>query len=147
MHGAPSVSYPVGRCRFAALALAAIWLLGGAALAGWHLYAATSAWRQVLGLSVWLAAGGWAALAWWRSPRGELSWDGAHWRFAQESAAPPRAALDLQQLMLLELGSGPGRRWLWVERSSAPSYWDALRRAVYSRAKTAAPQGAQPPLA
>jgi toxin CptA len=146
MHSAPSVTYPVGRCLFAGGLLAALWLAGGAVLAGWHLQAASGPWRQLLGACVWLAAGCWAALAWWRSPRGELAWDGGQWRFDGHEAGAPNVALDLQRRLLVRLVVGGRRLWIWAERDSAPSYWDALRRAVYSRARTAAPQGAQLPL-
>ena len=146
MHDAPSVSYPVGRCRFAGGLLAGTWLLGGLALLAWA-FAAGMNTRIGVGLSVWGFCGTWAAVAWWRSPAGVLAWDGAGWRFGAEEAGAPRPALDLQRVLLLQLRTGPRSLWLWVERDKAPSDWDALRRAVYSRARTAEPQGVAPPTA
>ena len=148
MHDAPSVTYPVGRCRFAAAAAACLWLLGAAALAAWSWQAAAGGWRIAAGASAWLLAGAAAAAGWWRSPRGDLRWDGAGWHFGEQDAAlsgRPHAVLDLQRRMLLRVAGAGGTLWLWAERDSAPSYWDALRRAVYSRASAGAPQGAQPP--
>lgn len=144
MHNAPSVNYPVGRSRFAGALAAVAWLLGGLALAGWALQAAGPGWRHALGLAAWLAGGLLAGLAWWRSPAGELAWDGGQWSWAGGAvAAPPRVVLDLQHRLLLQLANA---QWLWLERDRDPPNWDALRRAVYSRASTATPQGAQPPV-
>ena len=143
MHHAPSVTYPVGRCLFAALASAAAWLLGAAVLGAWALRSAASGWQVGAGAALWCAAGGMAALAWLRSPVGELRWTGSEWWFAGAPAHEPELALDLQRWMLLRVGG----RWLWLGQDGAPDDWDALRRAVYSRANTAAPRGAQPPVA
>ena len=38
MHGAPSVSFPVGRSRFAGFALLAVWGAGAAGVAAWRLH-------------------------------------------------------------------------------------------------------------
>jgi hypothetical protein len=96
--------------------------------------------------TIWLACGGRAALAWLRAPAGILAWDGREWTWEGAPLdGPPAAALDLQAWLLLRLHGHP--RWLWLERAAKPQRWDALRRAVYSPASTAAPQGAQPPVA
>jgi hypothetical protein len=56
--------------------------------------------------------------------------------------------LDLQSRMLLRWrGEGGPARWLWLERASDASHWDALRRAVYSRASTHVPAAGKPPAA
>jgi toxin CptA len=56
--------------------------------------------------------------------------------------------LDLQRLLLLRWhGAAGGVQWLWAERARHPDRWDALRRAVYSRATPDALQGAKPPAA
>ena len=155
MHAAPSVSYPVGRSRFAGALLAAAWLLGAAVILAWTYSTAVPGWRQLLVACV-LAASGFAALAGWlRSPAGILAWDGGGWTWQQgESgeAGRPELALDLQARMLLRWvpaqGSAPRRtRWLWAERDAAVSHWDALRRAVYSRANTTAASHGGPPVA
>lgn len=149
MHDAPSVSYPVGRCRFAGAAMAALWLLGAAAVGGWAWQSATGGWVLGAPIAVWCASGVLAARAWWHSPAGALAWDGAGWSWAGDSLGParPRVALDLQRWLLLSLDGERGVAWLWLERDGDPRHWDALRRAVYSRASTAAPQGAQLPVA
>src|SRR5690606_9471670 len=127
--------------------MALVWICGGMVLAGWCLQAAGPGWRQGLGALAWVGTGVWAAAAWWRSPRGALEWDGASWHFAACAAQPPRVAADAQGGMLLEVRVEGRRLWLWASCRAAPSYWEPLRRAVYSRAKHPPPQGAQPPVA
>lgn len=152
MHAAPSVNYPVGRSRFAGALLAGAWLLGTLALLAWTLQAQSPGWRQ-LAASLLLAGCGVAALAgWWRSPAGILAWDGAGWRWTAtgrpDEAGQPELALDLQSHLLLRWTPAAGqRRWLWAMRDAAPSHWNALRRAIYSRSNTAAAQGPEPPVA
>ncbi|MBS0507161.1 MAG: hypothetical protein JSR53_07250 [Proteobacteria bacterium] len=148
---APAVRYPLGRSPALAWLLAALaacslagllaWLALGTAPASLSIKAAT-------GLGLWLMA---AALAWrwWhRMPVGQLCWDGGQWRL--EYPAPgcehavqgsPRVHLDLQSGMLLLLAPmAQGRGlWLWLERRSDPAQWLALRRAVYSPARSQAP--------
>ena len=56
----------------------------------------------------------------------------------------------LQSVLLLRWRSDTGRiRWFWLERKSDVSHWDALRRAVYSRASAPIPafpaRGKEPP--
>jgi toxin CptA len=153
MHGAPSVSYPVGRSSWAAAILAGLWLAGAAAVGGWIATSAFS-WRQAGTLAVLLAAGAGAGAAWraQQSP-GRLHWDGAAWCWWPAGGPPVeggalRVALDLQSVLLVRW-SGPARgAWLWLERRADPSCWAALRRAVYSRADPQhALTGAPPPSA
>ncbi|NML46903.1 hypothetical protein HHL11_24370 [Ramlibacter sp. G-1-2-2] len=153
MHAAPSVNYPVGRSRFAGALLAGAWLLGALALLAWTLQAQAPGWRQ-LAASLLLAACGAAALAaWWQSPAGFLAWDGAGWRWTAagqpDEAGQPELTLDLQSHLLLRWtpAAAGRRRWLWAMRDAAPSHWNALRRAIYSRSNTAAAQGPEPPVA
>ena len=151
MHSAPSVSYPVGRSRFAGALLGAAWLLAAAVTLAWTLSTALPGWRQALGGTL-LAACGLAALAGWlRSPAGTLAWDGGGWRWENSTdgeTGRPELALDLQARMLLRWVPAQGRaRWLWVERNAAVSHWDALRRAVYSRANTTGASHGGPPAA
>ncbi len=139
MHSAPSVSYPVGRSPFAAWATA---LVAGAGLlvsTVWSLQAGAFGWRQAAAFALVFACAAFAHGAWRRSHTGVLQWDGLRWLWHDEGARTedgrPEIALDLQSRLLLRwLPEGGGVRWLWVERQSAPSHWDALRRAVYSRA-------------
>src|SRR5690606_12612863 len=136
--------------------LGCLWLAGVAAAAGWWLQAGGAGWRQALVLLA-LAGSGLLAAAWWlRGPGGTLSWDGGGWRWedaqgeegAGMQAGQPDVALDLQSRLLLRWRPEDAAvRWLWLERESAATRWEALRRAVYSRASTDAPHGAQTPVA
>lgn len=151
MHAAPSVSYPVGRSPFAGGLLAGIAALGLAAAAAWTVESSAFGWRQGLGWLLALACGALALRAWQRSPSGLLHWDGAGWQWQDAGGAAPGSvacALDLQRRLLLRWrGEAGGARWLWVERESDASHWEALRRAVYSRASTPVPPAGQPPAA
>ncbi len=148
MHAAPSVSYPVGRCGFAALLLALLVLLALAAAVAWTLQSSAFGWRQALAFGAVLASGGFAGVGWLRSATGVLRWDGENWQW-QEGLEPQAGtlelALDLQSRMLLRWqGAGRTRRWLWVERQGAPADWQALRRGVYSRASQQGPRADSP---
>ncbi|HEX2547843.1 MAG TPA: hypothetical protein VHL79_23370 [Ramlibacter sp.] len=140
MHAAPSVSYPVGRSPFAAWAYALLGAAGLLAAAAWTLQATVFTWRQALAFATVLACGSLSAAAWLRSPIGTLRWDGIGWSWeegGQVGAGNPEIALDLQSRLLVKWHAEGGRaRWLWLERKSDVSHWDALRRAVYSRAGT-----------
>jgi hypothetical protein len=143
---APSVSYPVGRCRFRAWLLAVLgagitlalasaaevltplyrWGLGALLLAWWA-WVAVLARRPVQG-----------RLAWQRpllDEQGHWSWSPARLRSEGSDLAPLAVdlRLDLQRCMLLRL-SGPRGvpRWVWVEQGKALADWLALRRAVYA---------------
>jgi hypothetical protein len=149
MHSAPSVSYPVGRCRFAAVMLASTWLAAAVGLAAWARQVPAPAWQQALAAAGLAAAGLSAASGWARSACGTLTWSGATWDWQSGTGAMPGRAeriLDLQRWILVHWRpeSGPAH-WLWLEARRDPSRWDALRRAVYSRARTEAPQSPPPP--
>lgn len=156
MHNAPSVIYPVGRCRFVASLL---WLLAVASLLMLVLWWATvidpslaHRWAGWTGTALWLGWGVWAARDWLRSPRGWLEWD-AHaplaslapsdgrgawrWRSAGQGEATSLSrvelAADLQILALVRLqGTGRHPRWTWMEQWRAPARWNDLRRALHS---------------
>jgi toxin CptA len=151
MHAAPSVSYPVGRSAFAGALLAGLALLGLAAACGWALQASAVGWRQGLAFVAVAACGAFALLAWLRSPAGTLRWNGQDWQWRQGEVSRDgrvEVSLDLQARLLVRwTGEGRSARWLWLERKSAPSHWEALRRAVYSRATTPVPPAGQPPAA
>lgn len=151
MHAAPSVSYPVGRGRIAVLLLLLCWLAGLAALLAWSWQSAAAGWVRAGAFFLLAACGVWAAFACVRAPRGTLAWTGTGWRWqdaAQEEEGATQLALDLQAALLLRWQSASGGvRWFWIERDAAPADWDALRRAVYSRANDTAPHGAPPPVA
>lgn len=148
MHAAPSVTYPVGRSRFAALLVGTLQGLGLAAATLWAVLAPGFGWRQAAAFAAVLVFGSLAWIAWLRSPSGLLQW-GARWQWQAGGttwAGDVECALDLQSRMLLRFRPEAGRpRWLWVERKSDPSHWDALRRAVYSRASLPLPEAGKPP--
>jgi len=153
MHAAPSVSYPVGRSAFAARAAALAALAGAAAAGLFVLQSDAFGWRQALVLGAVGAASAFAWAAWLRSPTGVLRWDGADWRWeapGSAGAGRPQLALDLQARLLLRWQPDGGRAcWLWLERESDSAHWEALRRAVYSRARapvpTSPPRGREGP--
>ena len=148
MHGAPSVTYPVGRSLFAARLAAVLVALGLAACLAWSLQAGAG-WRPAAGLVAVLAAAVLAWQGWRRSPAGVLRWDGLAWSWEEGGrvgAGRPEIALDLQARLLLRWRPEQGPvRWLWLERASDASHWDTLRRAVYSRASTHVPAAGKPP--
>ena len=150
MHAAPSVTYPVGRSRFAGRLLLGAWLAGLAACAFWWLVAQAPGWRLAVAAFAVAMAGLVACRLWWRSPAGELRWDGVEWLWCgaeREEASAPEVALDLQSHMLVRCQCGQASRWLWLERSRGAHRWDDLRRAVYSRARPDALRQAVPPAA
>ncbi len=142
----PAVRFPVARSAGAALALAGLSAVGASVLAGWSVAGApANRLPLVLAWLLWMLTAGCAARAWWRSPVGSLQWDGAQWWFAAAqqaqalaAEAAPQVHLDLQRFLLLSLPLHGGRKlWLCLERHRSPAEWIALRRAVYSRARTA----------
>jgi toxin CptA len=151
MHGAPAVSYPVGRSRVAGALLLAAWAAGAAGVIAWLLVADPAPARWAACVAAVLIGGAVALHAWTRSVRGELAWSGEEWSWTRNARAQAGglvdAVLDLQHTMLLRWQVSPGSaagRWLWVERRTDPARWDALRRAVYSRARPESPRGARP---
>ena len=98
MHNAPAVTYPVGRSSIQGLLGLMIWLLGVAAILAWAA-ASPSAGRLAVasGLSVVVAV--LAAIAWWRTPAGELQWNAQAWQLHLRGACTigqPLVVLDLQ---------------------------------------------------
>jgi hypothetical protein len=149
MHAAPSVSYPVGRSAFAGALLALLAAAGLGAVLAFTLQSRADGWRHA---AAWIALAAGVLLAgatWLRSARGVLHWDAPGWRWEEGAASQAGQAelvLDLQARVLMRWhAEGGPARWLWLERTSAPSHWEALRRAVYSRAT--APIPAFPPTA
>ncbi|NPC56191.1 hypothetical protein [Caenimonas soli] len=148
MHSAPSVSYPVGRSRFAATLLLVIWLLGAAGVALWSVQVRAPGWQVGASAALVLLAGLCAARNWWRAPPGDFSWDGENWNWSaagQEAAGSLEVGLDLQRWLLLRFTGGKVVRWLWLERARHPERWEDLRRAVYSRARPQALRQEQSP--
>ena len=150
MHGAPSVSYPVGRSLLVGALLLAVWSFGLFACIVFAWQGASSP-RLAAAAGACVASGAWVGRWWWRQPAGLLAWDSAAWSWSEGDpdvrTGSLEVVLDLQSLLLLRWRA-PGRaRWLWAERARLPARWDALRRAVYSRANPEAPPRAEPPSA
>ena len=132
MHSAPSVTYPVGRSRFAGLLALLLWLAGCAATLLWWIQVQDGGWRRIVLLSVVAAAGACGAWAWRRSPVGHLAWDGDMWTLTTADGSGSgsiHVRVDLQFWLLLEWWPGGPSAWLWLE----------LRRALYSPARREAP--------
>ena len=149
MHGAPSVSYPVGRSRLAGALVLAAWTAGLLACLAFAWQGAPPA-RLAIAAAACIGAGAWALRWWLRQPAGLLAWDGSAWTWSGGGpaieAGAVQVALDLQSLMLLRWQAPEAAlRLVWVERARLPARWDALRRAVYSRADPEAPSRAAPP--
>jgi hypothetical protein len=162
MHNAPSVSYPVGRSRFALGILLAAWSSGLAGIALWLAQSQQSRAQAVLACVLALAAGLWAGASWLRSPIGRLVWSGSGWTWCSgsdgidaciEVEVSPEVILDVQRCLLMRLQPEPGDRrptkviWGWLDRGSDAPRWNDLRRAVYSRAKPDALRGTPGPRA
>jgi hypothetical protein len=150
MYSAPSVTYPVGRSRFAGALLLAGSVLGCVAVGAWWWQAGPGPLTAATACLSAIAAA-WLALAHWRgSATGTLAWDGEAWTLTSGGngeEGEPEAALDIQDRMMVRWRCGAHSRWLWLERARAPHRWDELRRAVYSRARPAALPGDAPPAA
>ena len=146
MHGAPSVSYPVGRSRNAERLLLIVWACGGfCAVAAFYPFDRAD-WRTGL-LALGVVGAGIGA---WRSTLrravpAQLSFDGQHWSLAGPGsrgvqAAEAKIAFDFQSSLLVHLvESRRTQRWVWLDRRAMPERWQDLRRAVYSRAPLAEP--------
>jgi toxin CptA len=146
MHNAPSVSYPVGRSRFAGAVLLGLWLLGAIGCVAWRLASPPSGLRfAAAGICV-AVAGAAAAWHWWHMPAGTLAWDQEQWSWlgAGLAGSAPEVGLDLQHWLLLRWRSGSASSWLWLERASRPDQWGDLRRVVCSRGRPEAPPKARP---
>jgi len=140
MHTAPAVRYPVMRSGRAGALQAVLWLLGAAAVAGWMAALPHVGLPQVLAAGLLLATAV-ASLRAWRTPPGQLGWDGQHWRWDGASSGPslPEGTLalhlDLQSLVLVQFRPARGRPlWLWLDRGALPGRWHALRCALHARA-------------
>ena len=138
MHSAPSVSFPVGRSRFAARPVWAAWGLGMALLAAWSFQFDGARWRTALLASAVLLAAEAARRAARLGEGMRLEWNGRHWSCdgaVRLGSAVATVHLDLQSLMLVRVDEvGRGAAWLWVERASFPQRWLDLRRALHASA-------------
>lgn len=139
MHSAPSVSYPVGRSRYAERLLLALWALGVCAVTLACVQSAGIDWRDgVLLLCVVVASmAAWTGVLHASDPA-NLVFDGQTWSMSGGVSLPTAQAavmLDLQWLLLVRVKAPFGAaRWIWVDRTAVPHRWRDLRRALYSRA-------------
>jgi toxin CptA len=105
MRNAPSVMFPVGRCRFYAVLLVSLGVLALAVLllACWPLLSPgegrlvaaatpTDVLAGVFGILLWLGWGAFALASWRRSPVGQLQWD-AHSSPQPGAPAPEKAGV------------------------------------------------------
>ena len=148
MTSAPSVTFPVGRCRFYAGVLVALGVLGVVVLGTWVFgVQQRRVWSGWVGAAVWVLWLVFAAWSWWRSPVGHLRWDSTAsvpdvtkpgvwlWRSASSPEGTPlqrvERMVDLQTQVLLCLHSADAlTRWVWVERGRDPARWRDLRCAL-----------------
>ncbi len=139
MYKAPTVDYPVGPSLFQTLALLILWLCVAGVDVLWWLQSDRIGWRHLSAGAVTLAAGAMAFRAWQSRNNGVLQWDGQSWWWDAGGARVSgdlKPRLDLQSVLLLDFSAHPGsRKWLWLERQTAPSRWSALRRAVHAPAQ------------
>ena len=151
MHSAPSVSYPVGRSRYARRLLVLVWAIGVAVVTLASMQADGFDWRRaMLALSAVVAsAAAWTGLLQSAAPA-RLAFDGRHWSIsggAPLGAARASVALDLQSLLLLRLDEAARRRrWVWVDRQAMPERWLDLRRALHARVLATDPDTGAPPV-
>ncbi len=142
MRNAPSVLIPVGRSRFGACLLVAVWLAGCAVLVAWRVEVPDrdgwAGWSSAQGVMAGLLAvcGGLA----WRSQRralpGWLDWNGESWCWTTargDCRVRVVTAIDLQYRILvrLEPEEGYGVQWLWLAPRGGEAHWRAIRRALY----------------
>lgn len=144
MKNAPSVSYPVGRSRFLAGLLLALWLAGALVMA--CLAQSLGGWRLGCLAGSVVLAGACAWRFWCGLPDARLSWDGQSWHLHEESAKggagrPERqpgqltVLLDLQRCLLIRFDEPGGAvaRNLCAQAGADPGRWHGLRCAVFAR--------------
>lgn len=140
MHGAPSVSYPVGRSLLEAGVVVTLALAAAAGLAGWAALAAPGTAAVLLAVMPALCAAAWALAGWWRTRPRRLAWDGQGWLLDGAALSRLDRVADLQAVLLLRCRrAGGGSDWIWAEGHADPAHWLDLRRAVYSRATPDSP--------
>lgn len=138
MHSAPAVVFPVGRSRFelrligfAVISEVAVWLV-------WCWLVDQIGMGQVLAGMMVCAVSAWLLSARWRTPSGQLIWDGRAWALDMNGKAVTvrvEVIIDLQFVMLLRLVATGSHdvSWVWPEKISNPLRWHQLRCAVHNR--------------
>ena len=145
VNSAPAVRYPVGRSSFqgrfllvsgvVGLMIGGLWIHTVAAIGGAQLV-------YFVGFSVVLAMAGYA---WRHTDTGFLAWGGESWVWTTGSLSTTGSMVihfDIQSLMVATLTDEQGRSvWLWLEQTSDPVCWRALRRAIYADKQAGAVAG------
>ena len=132
--------------RLQGFVLLGLWLTGVALFCFWIFSSQPSNVSKVfVGLTV-VGAGVAAIHGWMTALTGNLMWDGQHWRL--DSAGHEkfmadhnlRVMADLQHVLLLRIENhGYSKAWLWAQRSTMPTRWMDLRRAVHSPHRSSVP--------
>lgn len=140
MHSAPAVSFPVGRSRFQGSLVGVLIMCCVLTVTAWSLQADALGWRHWVAVSACWATSVWAVWHEWRTPKGNLAWDGGAWYWAvdaQSLTVVPEVVIDFQHLVLLRLRDPVGTfvTWVWVARAFNPLRWVALRRAIYTHTR------------
>lgn len=144
MHNAPSVAYPVGRCAFERWLYIAFMIATCGVWFAWAIVQPRSVWL-FMGLICVLGAALWGERV-LQKPAATLHWNADVWLLHEENSkhgsvqfGQPHVCMDLQHTLLLRWqplskSHGVVNRWLWLNRSTEPTCWQDLRRAVYHRA-------------
>jgi hypothetical protein len=134
VHAAPPVRVRVRRGALGPAVVGAVACAAGGNFVAWGLSALDSGAAWPTALLAAAVAGG-AAAAWARrsSSEGELSWDGAQWRW-QDRPGDVQATIDLGDWLLLRVAHDAGSRcWVAAGRAATDGPWSALRAALYSQ--------------
>jgi hypothetical protein len=145
VHAAPPVRVRVHRGALWPAFVGAATAAAAGNVVAWGLYALDlgAAWPTAL-LAAAVAGGAAAAWAQRSSGEGELSWDGAQWRW-QDRPGDVQATIDLGNWLLLRVAHDAGTRcWVAAGRAATDGPWSALRAALYSR-RPSDPLDAPPP--
>lgn len=141
MHNAPSVSYPVGRCRWQRGIYASVVLLTVVVLCAW---VSLQGYSWAFGLACAAAmVGAWSGARTLRQTA-TLVWDGQVWclhsqsQGAEDAFGTVQAVVDLQKALLLHWQPTSDTlpvksQWLWLGADVASASWLELRRAVFQR--------------
>lgn len=134
MSSPPAVSYNVVRSRWYFFAIA---MFGALAWLGCGLFAMQqeSIGSRGLVVGLCLLSQALAGYGWYRSPTGQLRWDGECWHwsgFSDGCTQYVQCIVDLQSRMLVQTHAHDGHTaWLWLAASTgSKTTWQSLRRAL-----------------
>lgn len=139
MHPAPAVSFSVLRSRRYLLVCAIFLAVSIAQCASFLLSESGGVWRGLLLLGTSVVAGVAGCVEWFRAPQGVLRWDGRQWYWGTADRDVPCrvwVTLDFQSVVVVRMQLEQGVfQYLWLDEANAPPRWQALRRALLSRAQ------------